>query len=270
AFQLCLAHPDFKQYDLSSVQLIVWGGASAPQSLLHKLLKICPRLSTSYGQTESVGSLTFVEACDDIDLLSTSVGQPVPEYDVRIVDSSGNVAAPGETGEIQARGDFIMRGYWNNPAATAEAIRDGWLCTGDLAIEDTNGHYRLVGRLKEMFISGGYNVFPLEIEQVLESHSAVAMAAVVSVPDELFSEVGHAWILREPGITITVDELAVFCREQLANYKVPKTIFIRNELPMLPIGKLDRQALRKESLKAVSDDKINHGATEGTLPDPDR
>jgi len=247
AFQICLARPDFDQYDLSSIQLIVWGGASAPESLLRKLVEICPQLSTSYGQTESVGSLTFVRPCDDLELLSVSVGQPVPEYDVRIVDPDGKVVASGETGEIQAKGDFIMRGYWNNPEATAEAIKDGWLCTGDLAIEDANGHYRLVGRLKEMFISGGYNVFPLEIEQVLESHPAVAMAAVVSVPDELFAEVGHAWILREPGTTINEDELSSFCREQLANYKVPKTIFIRDELPMLPIGKLDRQALRERS-----------------------
>jgi len=265
AFQLCLAHPDFDQYDLSSIQLIVWGGASAPESLLRKLVEICPQLSTSYGQTESVGSLAFVRPCDDVELLSVSVGQPVPEYDVRIVDLNGNVVRSGETGEIQAKGDFIMRGYWNNPGATADTIKDGWLCTGDLAIEDKNGHYRLVGRLKEMYISGGYNVFPLEIEQVLESHLAVAMAAVVSVPDELFSEVGHAWILREPGVTVTADELSVFCRELLANYKVPKTIFIRDELPMLPIGKLDRQALKKESLKAVSDDKTSHGATAGKV-----
>jgi len=251
AFQLCLAHPDFDQYDLSCVQLIVWGGASAPKSLLSKLLEICPRLSTSYGQTESVGSLTFIRPCNDLDLLSVSVGQPVPEYDVRITDSDGNLAAQGETGEVQVKGDFIMRGYWNNPEATVETIKDGWLCTGDLAIEDANGHYRLVGRLKEMFISGGYNVFPLEIEQLLESHPAVAMAAVVSIPDELFSEVGHAWILSEPGTTITEDELANFCRDHLANYKVPKSIFIRNELPMLPIGKLDRRTLKKRSAQQV-------------------
>ncbi len=249
AFQLCLAHPDFDKYDLSSVQLIVWGGASAPKSLLRKLLEICPQLSTSYGQTESVGSLTFVRPCSDIELLSVSVGQPVSEYDVRIVDTNGYEVAQGETGEIQAKGDFIMRGYWNNPEATAEAIKDDWLCTGDLAIQDADSHYHLVGRLKEMFISGGYNVFPLEIEQVLESHPAVAMAAVVSVPDELFSEVGHAWVLREPGTAVTVDELSGFCREQLANYKVPKAILIRGELPMLPIGKLDRRALKERSVQ---------------------
>ncbi len=250
AFQLCLAYPDFDDYDLSSVQLIVWGGASAPKSLLHKLSKICPRLSTSYGQTESVGSVTFVQPCKDVELLSASIGQPVPEYDVRIADNTGREVRQGKTGEVQVRGNFIMHGYWNNPEATAEAIKDGWLCTGDLATQDADGHFHLVGRLKEMFISGGYNVFPLEIEQILESHTAVAMAAVVSVPDELFSEVGHAWVQRELGSTLTADELSIFCREKLANYKVPKTIFIRDELPMLPIGKLDRRELKKRSLEA--------------------
>jgi len=144
-----------------------------------------------------------------------------------------------------------MQGYWNNPAATAETIQDGWLHTGDLATQAANGHYRLVGRLIEMLISGGYNVFPLEVEQVLESHSAVAMAAVVSVPDELFSEVGHAWILQEPGQRVTADDLTAFCREQLANYKIPKVILIRDELPMLPIGKLDRRALKNQSLQQL-------------------
>ena len=251
AFQLCLAHPEFGQYDLSSVQLIIWGGAAAPRSLLRQLVTICPRLSTAYGQTESVGSVTFIRPCNDLDLLSASVGQTVPEYDVRIADAHGKTVAQGERGEIQVRGDFIMQGYWNNPEATAEALRDGWLHTGDLAVQGANGHFRLVGRLKEMFISGGYNVFPLEIEQILEQHPSVAMAAVVSVPDELFSEVGHAWILREPGTAATDEELATFCRDRLANYKIPKVFCIRDELPMLPIGKLDRQLLRQQSLQQV-------------------
>lgn len=253
AFQMCLALPDFAQYHLSSVQLIIWGGAAAPVDLIRKLAVICPRLSTSFGQTESVGSLTFVRPCNDIELLSVSVGQPVPEYEFRIADETGEPVEQGETGEIQARGDFIMQGYWRNPQATAEAFQDGWLKTGDLARQDKNGHVQLVGRLKEMFISGGYNVFPLEVEQILESHPAVAMVAVVSTPDELFSEVGHAWILREPGVAVTADELKTFCKKRLANYKVPKKIHIQDDLPTLPIGKLDRRALRQRSAKMLHD-----------------
>lgn len=248
-FQLCLSLPELEEYDLSSVQLIVWGGANAPADLIHKLKTICPKLSTSYGQTETVGSVTFIPPCDDLDVLTSTVGRPVPEYGFRIVDAEGRIVEQGEKGEIQVRGDFIMLGYWRNPESTAATIKDGWLHTGDLAIQDKDGYVRLVGRLKEMFISGGYNVFPLEIEQVLESHPAVAMAAVVSAPDELFSEVGHAWILHEPEATITDIEIRKFCKQHLANYKVPKRFFIRDQLPMLPIGKLDRRELKDRSAK---------------------
>jgi len=258
AYQLCLSLPDFASYDLSSVQLIIWGGAKAPNDLIRKLADICPHLSTSYGQTESVGSVTFVRPCNDTELLSVSVGQPVPEYEFRIVDESGKPVEQGETGEIQVRGDFIMQGYWQNPEATAEAFEDNWLKTGDLARQNEDGHIQLVGRLKEMFISGGYNVFPLEIEQLLESHSSVAMAAVVSAPDELFSEIGHAWILREPGIEVTAEEILEFCKERLANYKVPKKIYIQEDLPTLPIGKLDRRALKERSLRMVREGSETH------------
>ncbi|MGD9265396.1 MAG: AMP-binding protein, partial [Lysobacterales bacterium] len=251
AFQLCLALPDFDDYDLSCLQLVIWGGAKAPTTLIRKLAAICPRLSTSFGQTESVGSVTFVEPSLNVELLSRSVGQPVPEYGFRLADEKGNPVPTGKTGEIQVQGDFIMLGYWENSEATEEAIQDGWLRTGDLGVQGDDGHVRLVGRLKEMFISGGYNVFPLEIEQTLESHPGIAMAAVVSVPDDLFSEVGHAWVLLEPGFTISTDEIIGFCKTQLANYKVPKQIFTEYELPMLPIGKLDRSALKERSLEAL-------------------
>ncbi len=258
AFQMCLSLPDFADYDLSSVQLIIWGGAKAPADLIRKLAAICPRLSTSYGQTESVGSVSFVRPCDDTDLLSVSVGQPVPEYDVRIVDENGDLVPPGSVGEIQVRGDFIMLGYWRNPEATADAFDGDWLRTGDLATQDEDGHVQLVGRIKEMFISGGYNVFPLEVEQILESHEAVAMAAVVSAPHELYMEVGHAWILSEPGFKITSEEIRAYCKDRLANYKVPKKIFIREQLPTLPIGKLDRRQLKDRSLKIVQSESEVH------------
>jgi len=251
AYQLCFSLPDFSNYNLSSVQLIVWGGAKAPADLIRKLAEVCPRLSTSYGQTESVGSVTFVRPGNDTELLSTSVGQPVPEYEFRIVDEHGTPVEQGDTGEIQVRGDFIMQSYWRNPVATSGAFQDSWLKTGDLARQNENGHVQLVGRLKEMFISGGYNVFPLEIEQILESHPAIGMAAVVAAPDELFSEVGHAWILRETGVAVQEEEIREFCKQRLANYKVPKKIWIRDELPTLPIGKLDRKSLKDWSFDEV-------------------
>jgi acyl-CoA synthetase (AMP-forming)/AMP-acid ligase II len=157
--------------------------------------------------------------------------------------------APGEPGEVCVRGDFIMRGYWRRPQETAETIdAEGWLHTGDLAVQRPDGAISLVGRLKEMFKSGGYNVYPREIEQVLESCPGVAMAAVVSVPDPVFSEVGYAYVLREPGIGIDCERLAAACRTKLANYKIPKRFVVEDELPLLPIGKLDKRRLRERAL----------------------
>ncbi len=245
---MCLALPHFDRYDLSSLQLILWSGAAAPVDLVRRLRTIVPSLSNSYGLTETVGSVTFAGPCDDVELLSESVGFPVPDYEFRIADGRGNPVARGDAGEIWVRGDFIMRGYWRRPAETAETIDgDGWLHTGDLAIERADGSIRLVGRLKEMFKSGGYNVYPREIEQVLESCPGVAMAAVVGVPDQVFGEVGHAFILRDAGATVLPTDLEAACRARLANYKIPKRFVIEDELPTLPIGKLDKRQLRESA-----------------------
>jgi fatty-acyl-CoA synthase len=243
---MCLALPDFARFDLSSLQLIVWGGAAAPADLIRKLRTIVPALSNSYGMTETVGSVTFAGPCDDVDLLAETVGFPVPDYEFRISDADGMPVPAGEVGEICVRGDFIMRGYWRRPQETAETIdADGWLHTGDLALTRADGSIRLVGRLKEMFKSGGYNVYPREIEIVLEGCAGVAMAAVVGVPDPVFSEVGHAFILRDPGASISTSALEAACRAHLANYKVPKHFVIEDELPLLPIGKLDKRRLKE-------------------------
>jgi fatty-acyl-CoA synthase len=194
--------------------------------------------------TETVGSVTFTFDSDDSEVLSDSIGWPVPEYGVRIAGETGPVPA-GSPGEIQVKGDFVCHGYWNRPEASRDLFTpDGWLRTGDLAVERPDGAYRLIGRLKEMFKSGGYNVYPREIEQVLESHPDVAMAAVIGMPDPLYQEVGHAFVMVVPGRTPTAEALELHCRTQLANYKVPKRFVIAAEFPMLPIGKIDKQALK--------------------------
>ena len=150
-------------------------------------------------------------------------------------------------GEIQVHGDFVTLGYWNRPEATRELFTpDGWLRTGDLAVIRPDGAYRLIGRLKEMFKSGGYNIYPREIEQVLESHPDVAMAAVIGMPDPLYQEVGHAFVLPHQGRMPTAEALERHCRTELANYKVPKRFVIAGEFPMLPIGKIDKQRLKHE------------------------
>jgi len=250
--QMSLNHPNFDQYDLSNLELIMWSGAAAPKELVEGLAKVHPRLGNCYGQTETVGSITFVPPCSDIDLLTNTVGIPPKEYDVRIVDQEGRVVADGESGEIVVRGDFLMTEYWERPEATASTIdADGWLHTGDLGSRRPDGYIRLISRIKEVFKSGGYNVYPREIEQVLEAYPGVAMSAVIPVPDSLFGEVGCAFILAPSG-GVDADELKAYCQEHLANYKIPKTFNVQPELPMLPIGKIDKQTLKKSVLEQGS------------------
>ena len=230
------------QTDWSSVQIIIWSGAPAPRDLILELREICPRMSSSYGLTESVGSMTYVHDTEDLEILADTIGWPHPAYEFRLASPEGNPVPAGEPGEIQVRGDFIMLGYWNRPEATREAIDDeGWLHTGDLAVERPDGAIKLIGRLKEMFKSGGYNVYPREIEIALEAHPAVRLAAVISVPDPLYVEVGHAFVVADG---VSDDELREHCRARLANYKVPKRFTVATDLPLLPIGKIDKRALK--------------------------
>lgn len=246
ALQLIVTHPRFAATDFSSVQLIIWEGAAAPPDLVAALRGKCPEVANAYGMTETVGSVTFTFDSDDPGVLCDSVGWPAPEYEVRIANDGGTAVPPGTPGEVQVRGDFLTPGYWRRPDATAALFAPGgWLCTGDLAVERADGAYRLIGRLTEMFKSGGYNVYPREIELVLEAHPDVAMAAVIGVADPLYQEVGHAFVLPHPGRQPSVASLEAHCRGALANYKIPKRFTIEVEFPLLPIGKIDKQSLRR-------------------------
>lgn len=245
ALEYLARHPRFDQTDFSRMQLIIWSGAAAPASLVERLRSKCSDVASAYGMTETVGSVTFTFDSDEMAVLAGSIGWPVDEYEMRIAGSDGTALPPGETGELQVRGDFLTLGYWNRPDATRDLFTaDGWLHTGDLGTIGPDGTYRLHGRLKEMFKSGGYNVYPREIETVLESHPDVAMAAVIGVADPTFQEVGHAFVLVHPGRSPTAEALEQFCRGSLANYKVPKRFIVATDFPMLPIGKIDKQALR--------------------------
>jgi acyl-CoA synthetase (AMP-forming)/AMP-acid ligase II len=249
-FRLQLALPDFATYDLSSVQLVIWEGAAMPADMVARLHAICPRLATSYGMTEATSGITATEPTGDLDLLTHSVGRPYQHVEVRLVAPDGSNATPGNEGEILTRSLANMLGYWQRPLETASTLLDdGWMKTGDLAVQRPDGAYRIVGRIKEMFKSGGYNVYPREIESVLESHPSVAMAAVVGVPDELWQEVGIAYVL--PTEPVSTEQLEEYCRARLANYKIPKKFLITRSLPLLPIGKIDKVALRRRSLDAV-------------------
>jgi len=243
--QMCADHPLFENTDLSSVDLIAWGGAAMPAELLQRLIDAtgAPHCTMGYGMTEVTGGVTYSGLTDSIELLSTTVGTPDDRQPLRIWHPDGREAATGEAGEIQTKGDFVMAGYWRNPEATAAAFTDdGWFHTGDLAVLRPDGYVQIVGRMSEMFKSGGYNVYPREVELALEEHDGVSLAAVVSIPDPRFQEVGVAYVMGDTDLDPAL--LRSFASERLANYKVPKQIHVMDELPLLPIGKVDKKSLQ--------------------------
>lgn len=247
-FQLALNHPEFSKYDISSIQLIVWGGGAMPRDCARQLADICPQLMNIYGLTETTGNVTFIKGDASTEALVDTVGQPPPAYAnaVRIMNNKGLPAAVGEEGEILVWGDFMMVGYLNNPQATAETLdENGWLHTGDIGVLREDGNIKLVGRCKEMFKSGGYNVYPLEVEQALETHPAIDIAIVVKVDDELYGEVGYAYLQLCQQGSLSVEVITQYLRQRLANYKVPKYFSLEEALPLLPVGKVNRSALKK-------------------------
>jgi acyl-CoA synthetase (AMP-forming)/AMP-acid ligase II len=245
--QLALSQPEADGCDLSSLQMIFWAGARAPRYLIERLARITPYLGSNYGLTETVAGVTYTEKGASLDVLAETVGKPDPHYQLRVVAADGQICADGEAGEIQVRGHCMMVGYWNRPEATAAVIdREGWLHTGDIGLRRPDGNFQIAGRKSDMFKSGGFNVYPREIEIMLETHPAIAMAAVIGVPDDLYGEVGHAYLLLRSDETAAEPDLTAWCKERLANFKVPKRFHLRRQLPMLPVGKIDKVALRKE------------------------
>ncbi len=245
-FHLAVTHPDFENFDLSSLEYLIWAGAPMPRDLVARLYELPGTLATAFGMTELSLYATYSDLDADFEVLANSIGRPDPRLDLRVADAEGRAVAPGEAGEIQARGRWLMAGYFDNSDATREAFTpDGWFKTGDIAQVRADGNLSIVGRSKEMYISGGYNIYPREIEIAIESHAAVAAAAVLGVSDPVYGEVGQAFLQAEPGTTIVAAEIAAWCRDRLANYKVPKSFEILAELPRLPIGKIDKQALKR-------------------------
>ncbi|MEU7004727.1 AMP-binding protein [Nonomuraea sp. NPDC046570] len=257
--QLSVAHERWPTTDLSSLRAIVWSGGMAPVNLVRELRSRCGTLRMSYGSTETVGEVCFADPDADDAVLAETIGRPAAEYEVQLVDAEGRPCAPGAAGEIVVRGVCQALGYWNAPEATAELLdADGWLHTGDLAVARLDGNLQLVGRTREMYKSGGYNVYPREVELAIERHPAVVTAAVVSVPDELYGEVGHAWV-QAPAGKLDDGELREHLSGLLANYKLPKRITIVEALPLLPIGKVDKRALAARSTAAVNPETGHQG-----------
>ena len=214
-----------------------------PTSTIKKLLELNVPLATNYGMTESCSAITITPPTKDLRILAETVGWPSDGTDIRLVSPDGVDVADGHEGEVLVRSPYNMLGYWRQPEATAQTLSsEGWLSTGDTARKNVNGSYSIVGRLKEMYKSGGYNVYPKEVEEVLESHEDVKAAAVVSIDDPVWQEVGLAYV--QTNSIVSQDELMKHCRASLANYKVPKRFVRLEQLPLLPIGKIDKEALR--------------------------
>ena len=246
--QMYVNHPSFTQTDLTAVDLIAWGGSAIPSELLQILMDKteCTRCSTGYGMTETTGGVTYSGLHDSVEALATTIGTPDPRQPLRIWHPDGRLAEKGESGEIQVKGDFMMVGYWQLPKATEAAFNDdGWFCTGDLAMQREDSNIQIVGRMSEMFKSGGYNVYPREVELALEEHPKVVSVAVISVPDPIFQEVGVAYVIGDKNNSLNPEELRTFAEQRLANYKIPKQILVLPELPLLDIGKVDKKALRE-------------------------
>jgi len=246
-YQSMLLHPGLDTAGLHTLRLAVTGAAVIPVELIVDMRTVLgfDTVVTGYGLTESSGIATMCRHDDDPETIATTSGRAIPDVEVRIVDDSNEPVATGEVGEIVVRGYVVMRGYLDDPTATAAAIdADGWLHTGDLGTLDDRGNLRITDRLKDMFIVGGFNVYPAEIEQVLATHPAVGQAAVVGMPDERLGEVGAAFVVVTPSASVEPDDLVAWARERMANFKVPRRVEIVEALPLVPAGKVDKVALR--------------------------
>ena len=245
-FHMVTALKRFSSADLPSLRYIIWGGGPMPEHVVAKLRTLDATVATAYGMTELGCYVTYSDLDEETGILAQVIGKPEPRYDLRVMMDDGRTASAGESGEIQARGDWLMIGYYNQPDETEKAFtHDGWFRTGDVARIRRDGNWQLVGRLKEMYKSGGYNIYPREIEIVIEAHPAVALTAVLGVPDPLYGEVGQAFVETVPGISLSEQDIRRWCRDRLANYKVPKRFWFPDVLPKLPVGKIDRQQLRR-------------------------
>lgn len=250
------ALPDFDTTDLSSLEMLGIS-ASTPVEVIEPFVRRSgARVANSYGLTEASGGVvTASRAATTLAEALSTVGAPVPGIEFMIADQGGRPVGAGERGEVNIRGPLVFLGYQGNETATAEAImHDGWLRTGDIAFQRGDGNIELVGRVKEMYKSGGINVYPVEVESILVEHPSVAQAAVVGIPDPEWGEIGVALVVPTVGRTLPEGELKAFCRERLANHKVPKRFILLRELPRLASGKVDRRRLQaavaKGSLRA--------------------
>ena len=250
-----LDHPEFDSFDLSSLRTGIMAGSPCPIEVMRQVIDRmgAHQMTIAYGQTEHSPVITQTLTSDSIERRVSTVGKVLPGVEARVVDpETGREVGPGVQGELQARSSMVMRGYYNMPEATSSTIdEEGWLRTGDLAEVDEDGYYKITGRLKDMIIRGGENVYPREIEEFLYTHPKVSDVQVIGVPDERFGEEVMAWVMLKPGESVDSEEIREFCRGRIAHFKVPRYVKVAEEFPMTVTGKIQKFRMREMAVEEL-------------------
>jgi acyl-CoA synthetase (AMP-forming)/AMP-acid ligase II len=247
--QMLVDHPEARHHDLSSVESLVYGASPISEAVLDRARKVfsSAAFTQAYGMTELSPTTTILSDQDHADpVLRRSAGRAAPYARVKIVGPDDEEVPRGTVGEIIAAGDHVMLGYWKQPVATAEAVRDGWMHTGDGGYMDERGYVYVVDRIKDMIISGGENVYSIEVENVVAKHPAVAQVAVIGVPDDVWGERVHAVVTLTPGSALDLAELREFCKQEIAGYKAPRSLDVVAQLPLSGAGKVLKRTLREQ------------------------
>jgi fatty-acyl-CoA synthase len=250
-----LDHPQFAEFDLSSLRTGIMAGAPCPVEIMKRVISQMHMedILIGYGQTElsPINNMTLPD--DSLERRTETVGRAMPWVEIKIVDESNRVVAIGEKGEICTRGYSVMREYWNDPERTAETIDEaGWLHSGDLATMDGEGYVRIVGRIKDMIIRGGENIYPREIEEFLYQHPAISEVQVFGIPDEKMGEEVCAWVQLNEGQTMTEEDLKAFCKDQITHFKIPRYVRFVTDYPMTVTGKIQKFVMRDEMVKELN------------------
>ena len=254
-FIMELDHPSFSQFDLSSLRTGIMAGAPCPVEVMRRLISEMHMddILIAYGQTEvsPINNMTLPN--DSLERRTETVGRAVPWVEIKVIDDAGRVVPVGEKGEICTRGYSVMQGYWNDPERTAETIdAGGWLHSGDLAVMDGDGYVQIVGRIKDMIIRGGENIYPREIEEFLYQHPAISEVQVFGVPDEKMGEEVCAWIQLNAGHELSADDVKDYCRDKITHFKIPRYIDFVDEYPMTVTGKIQKFVMREAMVERLS------------------
>jgi fatty-acyl-CoA synthase len=254
-FIAMLAHPEFPRFDLTSLRTGMMAGSPCPVEVMKQCVTEMhmSEVTIGYGMTETSPVSTQTSPDDPLDKRVSSVGRVHPHVAVKVIDpGSGVILDFDQPGELCTRGYSVMLGYWNNPEATADAVDvDGWMHTGDLAVMDPEGYVSIVGRIKDMIIRGGENVYPREVEEFLYTHPDIVDVQVVGVPDEKYGEELVAWVRLREGATMTRDDLAAFCAGRIAHFKIPRYLHVTDEFPMTVTGKIQKYRMRQISSEVL-------------------